>query len=145
VWKVFGRAPILGFFHGDRFWLRRRARLNNAYHTVASGRVLSSLSGSRIEVRFGGGLTTLVFMAVWFGGLAVITAKEVSVASRSQGIGRLVREAPEIFLLPIGMSIFAMGLLAFGRWLARNDEAYLTDRIRVTTRSTGSQEIPLQG
>jgi len=68
-----------------------------------------------------------IFMSFWFGFLGIFAV--VAVAQTAFGT------APEsqtlAFVLgPIAMGAFGVGLVAFGKWLARNDTAWLTDVVQ---------------
>jgi hypothetical protein len=82
-----------------------------------------------------------VFMTVWFGFLVVfgVAAPFAQTASRS---GSFV-----FVFAPITMCGFGVGLVWFGRWLARNDAAWLADVVKRAIGATagssdGAQAIP---
>jgi hypothetical protein len=102
--------------------LRKRISYRNSFQTFLIG----SLEGRDGATVFRGraGMHPLVigFMAVWFGLLALIGGAAFVatvgglIAGQSQPLGAII---------PLLMAAFGVGLVWFGRWLARGEEAFL--------------------
>jgi hypothetical protein len=77
-----------------------------------------------------------IFMSCWFGFLGIFAI--VAVAQTSFGTA----PASQTFALvigPIAMGAFGVGLVAFGKWLARNDTAWLKE---VVQGAIGNDSVP---
>ena len=112
--------PLLGRVTARGFWVFLRIRYRNSFQTQASGRFRPESGRTRVDVRFGMTLVTKLFMGVWLtgvgcGAIAILIAR-ASGAPGAQG--------PWV-LIPFGMLAFGIGLVVFGRWLARDEERQL--------------------
>ena len=135
-WKLFGSKPVLGSVTASRFWGCRRIYYGNSYRTFIFARFLTEPSGSKINIRFGISPFVFLFMCVWFGlgflvGLGMLYS---AISSYSHG------NAPPytwVFLVfPWAILGAGYGMLRFGRWLARNEKAFLLDFLRKELSAT---------
>ena len=119
---LFGSKPVAGRIAGHRVRLRKRIWYRNSFQTFMIGS-LEGRDGSTI-FRGKAGMHPFVtgFMAVWFGLLTLIVG-----AAFVAGIGALFGGRGDplgVIALPVGLA-FGGGFVWFGRWLARNEEAFL--------------------
>jgi hypothetical protein len=63
--------PYEGGVAGDRFEIERIIQYRNSFVPLVQGQVLAGSSGSRIEVTLRLRWLIVVFMGIWFGGLAI--------------------------------------------------------------------------
>jgi hypothetical protein len=126
--------PLLGRVTERGFWLFLRIRYRNSFQTRASGRFRAESGETRVDVRFGMTMATRAFMAVWFAGvgLGAIGALLARLGGRAEpGL-----EGAWI-LIPFAMFAFGIGLVTFGRWLARDEERRLRE---ILTRELDARE-----
>jgi hypothetical protein len=114
----FGSRPVVGRVSEGSVRLRKRIGYRNSFQTILTG----SLEGCGGATLFHGrpGMSPLVtgFMAVWLGLTLLIGG--VFVAALIAGrVGLLGTVIPPLMLA------FGAGLVWFGRWLARGEEAFL--------------------
>lgn len=111
---IFGKKPVVGGVSSRSFWLSVRITYRNSFQTVLFGRMSDDRGGgTRIECRAGMSVFTMVFMTIWFSfvGLAVVATP-------------FAHARPEVIwpqLVPLLMLAFGVGLVAVGRWFARNE------------------------
>ena len=130
-WSFDFPAPVVGMVAERRFRLRRRIWYRNSFQAIAAGTLEESGPGTRIRCEFRMNLFVQAFMVVWLcgavlisGGLAVSTIAAF-LRTGDGGWNALVAVCfASIF------PIFGAGLLAFGRWLARDERAFLIGHIR---------------
>jgi hypothetical protein len=135
-WKLFGAKPVLGGVHGGMFWGRRRISYGNSLQTVAFARVRASTAGSRIGVHFGLDPFACVLASVWFGFVLLgAVGWMISNLPRLSANGRAVGNWTPL-IGSIALLGLAAGLLAFGRWLARDEKAFLTAFLIETTSAS---------
>jgi hypothetical protein len=70
-----------------------------------------------------------IFNIVWFGGVALIGGT-VLIATGWNALSSKSAESRDTLLgmvIPLGMLAFGIGLVRFGRYLARNDPRFFTD------------------
>jgi ABC-type transport system involved in cytochrome c biogenesis permease subunit len=77
--------------------------------------------------RFGMTLATKLFMVAWLGGVGAGAVVAVWVS----------RLRDPWAVLPVGMFVFGIGLVMFGRWLARNEEARLREMLAGVLEARG--------
>ncbi len=128
----FGARPVIGRVSSRSVRLRKRIGYRNSFQTILVGRLERRTGGTLFLGRAGLGTSVTIFMAGWFGWvvlvggtLSVLAISEmfgVAVGGRPME-GNLPRSlAPVIVLL---MLAFGVGLVRFGRWLARDEERFL--------------------
>ncbi|HTM58353.1 MAG TPA: hypothetical protein VL123_08050 [Candidatus Udaeobacter sp.] len=129
--------PLSGWSHVVRgrvnergFWIVRTIHYRNSFQTVARGRWSADGNGTRIELKLGPDVTVRIFMAATIAMVAAIAAvwwleigKSTTMPPGAEGI-------PRVF--PLLIVMFSLLAMAFGRWLARNDAAFL---MRFLTRT----------
>ena len=94
--------------------------------------------GIRVEARFGVSMFVLASMLVWFGGVGYVALGGFLVAlDRGVAPGEV-----SALLAPVGMLVFCAALCAFGRWLARDEEASL---LRETLQAEESKGVSFSG
>lgn len=122
--------PLYGRVTDRGFSLSVRIPYRNSFQTVAVGRFHDEAGQTRVNVHFGMSKWAKLFMAVWLG--------FVSVAAVGMLIGVATGQAPMSawILLPFGMIAFGIGIVGFGRWLARHEERKLRELL------TGLLEAP---
>ena len=118
----FGSRPVLGRVSGRSVRLRKRIGYRNSFQTFLTGS-LEERDGSTV-FRGQAGVHPLVtgFMAVWFG-LLILLGGAAFVA----GVGGLLGGRGHVLgvIVPAVGLAFGVGLVWFGRWLARNEESFL--------------------
>jgi hypothetical protein len=104
--------------------------------------VSPSGSGTRISGHFGMHRWVRIFMTFWFGFLLVVGGSAFTVSvGRIFSAGELpVGGALIGFIVPPGMICFGIGLVLFGRYLARDEAAFLTDFL---IRTLEAREVSL--
>ena len=139
-WKIFGSKPAIGSVLGGLFWGCRRISYRNSWQTVAYARVRAATDGSHIIVRFGLDPFVFVLTVIWFG-VACLAAAGLCL----HGVIRLSSDAASvgnwmIVLAPLAFLGLAFGQLAFCRWLARNEKAFLTEFLMGTMSASKVRE-----
>lgn len=117
--------------------------VGNSFKPFFMGRFEQRQGKVVLRGRFTMRLFVKVFMAFWFGMLALFMVAGSVAAMASP-------KAAMFPLTAVGMMAFGVGLTALGRWLSRNDPAWLADVIRTALRvlpdtSAPSQEAGLAG
>lgn len=120
LFRLFGKKPVIGSV-GDRGGeLRQRRSHRNAFRTVMSLRFEQSAPGCRIIARSFMSVFALAFMALWIGLLGIGLLTTLGAAIDGKG------EAPLLMVVvPLLMMAFGVGLLLLGRWMARDEHAFL--------------------
>ena len=118
----FSARPVVGRVSGRSVRLRKRIWYRNSFQTSLSGSLEDRDGSTAFRGRAGMHPFVTGFLAVWFG-LLVLMGGAAFVA----GVGGLFggRGQPlGMIALPVGLA-FGGGLVRFGRWLARDEEAFL--------------------
>jgi hypothetical protein len=118
-WERWEEGTISANVRGDRFRLFGSGPLNirNSFAPFYYGRLEESSGGTRIKGRFRLHPLVRVFLAVWFGGLAVMEALMLWLPRSAWGHGR-----PPPWWAPLGpvaMMMLGYGLILAGGWFAR--------------------------
>jgi len=131
-WSGFGGSkPFLGQFREDRFRLQKRRYYRNNFSTYFYGRFVPE-GGTRIEGEFKMHPFSRVFMIIWFSFLAVFFV----IASIPFARGR--QDADVSFLIaPIGLAVFGIAMVKFGRWLCRGEEKAIVGLLEDTLEVEG--------
>lgn len=121
VFSALARQEAVGPVTATKVSLQRVIPMvGNSFKPVFRGRFIERGDKVVLVGKFAMFWPVRLFMAVWFGGAAGATL----VAAFAALTGSCVSAwAP---LGGIGMIAFGIALVAFGRWLARNDEAWLS-------------------
>lgn len=109
--------------------------VGNSFKPFFIGRFEQRQGKVVLRGRFTMMLLVRMFMACWFGMLALFTVAG-SVATVA---------SPKAAVLPLaalGMLGFGVGLTALGQWFSRNDPAWLTDVIRGALRAPSDTSAP---
>jgi hypothetical protein len=105
--------------------------VRNSFKPMFTGAFEESDGRTVLRGSFGMQGVVKVFMSFWFGALAAFALFSAWHA---------VKDRPDAWkgvLFCAGMGLAGMGILALGKWLARNDEAWLSAVIRAAlTRSS---------
>lgn len=112
--------------------------IGNSFKPFFIGRFEQRQGKVMLRGRFTMMLFVKVFLAFWFGMLALFTVAG-SVA---------ITVSPKAAMFPltaVGMMGFGVGLTALGRWFSRNDPAWLTDVIRTALQAPSGTSVPSQG
>lgn len=124
--------PVAGWVGGDGFQLRKRITYRNSFQTYASGSLTPNGSGTSVRAEFGMSTFTRVFMWIWFGWAIVIGG----VVFVSALVALLTGSGPDAYKAWMGvvglplMLVLGYALVRFGRYLARDEERFLTDFLR---------------
>lgn len=112
--------------------------VGNSFKPFFIGRFEQRQGKVVLHGRFTMKLFVKVFMAFWFGMLALFTVAGSVAATASP-------KAAMFPLTAVGMMVFGVGLTALGRWISRNDPAWLTDVIRTALRAPSDTPASSQG
>src|SRR6185503_4719442 len=109
----------------DRFRLYAHGKkyINNSFVPYFYGRIESINNVTRITGRISMHPFVRIFMALWFGALAIggiIIPVSLWVTRPGEGTPSLT-----IAIVPLFMILFGVGLTSFGRWFARDQRARL--------------------
>ena len=134
-WKFFGNRPVIGWLRNNKFTGYRRIYYGNSFRTRVLALFEDNGNGSRIVLRFGVNPFAQAFMAFWFtgvlgiGGTIFIFGLQAAI-SGSEPVGNWIS-----LVVPPLMVAFGIGFYKFGRWLARNEQAFLLDFIMTTLKA----------
>ena len=126
----FGSREVVGHVSERSIRLRKRIGYKNSFQTILIGRLERHEAGTIFRGKARMATFLRCFMTVWFGGLVLIGGI-LSVAAVGQVLGFAAPAmqgnlplplVPVIFIL---MLAFGVGLVRFGRWLARDEERFL--------------------
>jgi hypothetical protein len=124
------KGTVVAKVHGDRFRLFAQGPkyVQNSFVPLFYGRVEATTEGARVIGRFRMHLFVRVFMGVWFGGLTIMAIVIPAVAL----FGTASAGRPPFILIigPLLMILFGIGLLSFGRWVAREQVASIHEFLR---------------
>jgi hypothetical protein len=133
-WLPFSPAYVVGRVRADAITLRRKIWYGNSFQTILRGQLRDDPQGTRISCRFGINRFVFVFMCVWFAGVIGIGGTMFVTSLIALARGRDPGEAPAWLgvLFPLLMVGFGVGLLAFCRYLARNERDEMLGFLRET-------------
>lgn len=127
---LFGSKPFVGSVGGTSGRLRKRIGYRNSFQTVTRLTFKSQPRGTAITCRSGMSVFVYVFMTFWFGFLGL-----VGLATGGDNPGFVV--------FPLGMMAFGVGLILFGRFLARNEHGDIVAFVaRITEGKVASAPTP---
>jgi hypothetical protein len=110
----YGQGAVFGRVKESGFWIERRIGYRNSFKTRLMADLAEGNKGTRIVCRVG--MQPIVF---WF-----VSAWLVIVAG---GLLFAIASAPAAAQVPLLMLICGAGILALGRYAARNEGKYLID------------------
>ena len=118
-WTRWAEGTISAKVRGDRFRLFAWGPVNlrNSFAPLFYGRLEEGIGETRIRGRFCMHPIVQAFLFVWFGGLVAGAGLMLFLPPSALGSGL----RPSVFALlgPAGMGLLGLGLVRFGRWLAR--------------------------
>ena len=114
-WKFFGEKVVVGSIGASSFSLRIRLTYRNSFQTVLSGRVMEDQGATRIRCHSGMHGFVIALLTMWFGGVLMAL---FALAPFVLHLDSLDLAAP---LIPVGMGLLGIGLVWFGRYLARDE------------------------
>ena len=140
--KLFGSRPVVGRVDNGGFRLHKRIHYRSSFQTHAMARFHEDEAGTRVSCRFGMHPVVLVFFAAWMSIVLVVGARGLVIALGAAFSTRPEGAAPFAVplagaVLPLGMLVFGAALVGFGRWLAREEERFLTDFLCVRLEAGG--------
>jgi len=124
LFTFFGKRPARGHVGAGGGWIRRRISGRNSFQSVLRFHVEPEGAGSRIVCRIGAPWFSRGFMILWMGGIALIGGG-ITFSTIMSGYYVLA-------VIPLGMLLFGILLVVFGRWLARGEKAFLVDLVAGT-------------
>ena len=128
IWNPFSSwsHPVRGRVTEKGFWIEKSIHYRNSFQTVAKGRWIPEGNGTRIDVTLGMNRFVTVFVLAWLvavGGVGVMWWVIDSPAT-----DRRPESAPALVAaIPFLMLLFGVALVAFGRWLSRNEAPELIE------------------
>jgi hypothetical protein len=117
---LFGKKPVIGHVDPWGGSLRKRIHYRNDFRTTMSLAIETSGGGSRIVARSFMSVYATVFMVFWFGMVSLVPLAALAAGSVEAAL----------LSIPGFMLAFGIGLVAFGRWLARDEHDFLLAFIR---------------
>lgn len=144
-WVIFGGRPVLG--HASASHLRARVRISygNAFQTVLRGRFEECTNGTKIRCGFGLRIFVKCFLTVWFGGIALLglVGTVYSIGSLFGVVSIGTNDHPLVMAMFACLMIsLGAALVAFGRWLARDEQNQLTEFVRGMASAEMISPIP---
>ena len=137
------QGTVVAKLRGDRFRLYAHGPkyVHNSFVPFLYGRLEATNEGSRIVGRFRMHPYVRVFMSVWFGGLVAMSVFVPVLALA----GRFNNGRPPFIAMvaPLMFILFGVGLLAFGRWIARGQVSRLLQFLREDLEATPEEDPDL--
>ena len=129
-WARTERGTVFAKVSGDRFRLFAEGPecMRNSFAPFLYGSLESLPTGTRIHGRFHMHPSTRIFMAIWFGLLALITL--VLIASSFLGDREVKQPLHVIFGSPLIMAFFGTGLVVVGWWFGQGQRQIMRDFIQ---------------
>ncbi|MDP1631391.1 MAG: hypothetical protein Q8L66_08220 [Caulobacter sp.] len=134
--SLFGDNPVIGAVGDSSASLRKRIRNRNSFQTVMRVKFVDRGAGTEITCRSGMSVFSILFMAVWFGGIGLFAFSTVVWAVETSSL-----VAAAALLMPLGMIAFGVLLVLAGRLMARNEHAEL---LAFVTKVTGAKRTALR-
>jgi hypothetical protein len=131
-WFPFSNKPVAGYVEDTSFRIRKNIAYVNSAQPHLSGELVDEDRGTRLRCRLGMHPAVVVFLAIWFGGVAIGGG---TIAMRA--IGFLLRGGAltDVWLsiaTPAFMLAFGVALVGLGRFSGRNEAQFLLDFLRDT-------------
>jgi hypothetical protein len=139
MWQVFGTSVVVGRASPSRLNAHMRISYRNSFQTYLRARLEDDGRGTRLRCKFGMSVFVKVFLGLWLGFLAFLTIPEITIATAFVTGARtsLGNETPSGLAISFLMATAAIGMVGFGRWLARDEEGAL---IRFLCRTLNANE-----
>lgn len=133
----FGSKPVLGHIGASTLIARKRIGFSNSFQTRLTANISPTPRGVEIQCRFGMAPIVTAFMLIWFAGVVLIGGAMMILAIiallSGHVSGPLGYPGLALFIVaPPLMICFGIGLVRFGRWLARDERQFLIDFVKVT-------------
>ncbi len=113
-----GSKPVIGSVTGPAVWLRKRIRYRNALQTILVGTFEEHVAGTRFRGRTGIRWLTRVVLTIWFAGVTALGAWTCILVHARGG------NPAGLLMAPLMLALGA-GIVWLGRWLARDEDAFL--------------------
>jgi hypothetical protein len=120
-WSFFSGLPVAGEVGNGSATLRKKNWYRNSFQTVLRVRLISVADGTQLRCDAGMSLVVVIFLIFWFSVVTLIGGLMAMVAIMN---GDWNEALFPLFLLGGGL-----GIVGFGRRLARDEERYLTDYV----------------
>jgi hypothetical protein len=120
-----GSKPVIGKVSEFSLTLNKRINYRNSYQPYLTATMRPELGGTAISGVLAMHPFVRIFNVVWFGFVTIIFLG-MGWASLSGKRGDS-RETSLMLIVPLGMLCFGIGLIWFGRFLARNEPKFLED------------------
>jgi hypothetical protein len=144
----FRSRPVIGRVSGRSVRLRKRIGYGNSFQAILVGRLEERDGGTVFRGKAGVSTFVTIFMAAWFCGVGLLGGA-MSVIAIGEMLGVKFGERPmeRSLALPLVaviaplMLTFGVGLVRFGRWLARDEERFLVAFVADTIYSPSALDI----
>jgi hypothetical protein len=131
-WALFGSRPLVGHVGESFLRVRKRIGYGNSFQCRLSATLEDEGSRTRLRCRLGMHPSVTLFMAFWFCGVVLIGAEVLVSTAAALLRGDASAQAWMGIIGPFGMLAFGVALVAFGRFLARNEREFLLNFLRAT-------------
>ena len=132
LWKLFGSKPVVGRVSRGRFTGYKRIIYGNSFRTFVWADVNPGSRGTVLTLRVGMSRFVIPFMAFWFTGVILIGGSASVMAVKDFLEGNSNNGEWIALIVPPLMIAFGVALVAFGRWLGRNERPFLIEFIKST-------------
>jgi hypothetical protein len=130
-WSLSGGAPAIGRVGDASFRIRKRlpAAVHNSFQTRLRGTLSPAGTGTHLHCHLGMHPLIGIFMPLWFCLVLAFAAGWIVIGVERGATGMQFWAG---LIIPVFMLVFGVGLIAFGRFLARNERPFLLDFLRQT-------------
>jgi hypothetical protein len=137
VRRWFGSKPVIGSVSGTSLRLYKRITYRNSFQSQLTATLQPSADGTVISGTVGMHPVTIVFMILWFGLLSLLGGTVFLVTLRRMLFDEATQpsDAWTGVVIPLLMFAFGIGLVGFGRHLARDEARFLTDFVMRTLKA----------
>jgi hypothetical protein len=133
---------VVGQVTASTLRLRKRIRYNNSFQTRLTATMEPAGRGTLIRGKFALHPFTRVFLPIWFGGVLFFCAIAiVALVSHPGGSPQGNGNGWMFLLIPLGMLVFGLALVRFGRFLARDEQRFLTEFLRQTLDAREAERV----
>lgn len=135
------KARVIGRVGTTSLRLRKRLAptMHNSFQIFLTARITSESGSTRLTCHFGPDRLVVGFTAVWF--LAVIGFGAAMLTLATKGAIHFGTNDPGPFV-PLIMIAGGIGVVGFGRYLARGDRRFLVDFLKSTIQARELAERP---
>lgn len=124
-YNIFGAAPVMESATARSATLRKRIRYSNSNQTILPCRFEAHGAGTLIRYRSLPALHQRIFQGFWFGFIGLWTVAAIVILAALNDPVAPVLVLGGVFMLGAGA-----GLVILGRWLARDEHAYLVEFLK---------------